>query len=87
MRFASMALASLAFITGLLAAGYWYKSSTIKIAPKTDGRFGGGIATAPAPWVAAALDALVESSSLNKTASRWTAISVVLAALSNILGC
>jgi len=73
-------------VTGLIAAVYWYKASVVKVVPKADGRFGGGIATPPAPWVRGALDALEESSRLNRTASIWTAVSVLFNALSNVAG-
>jgi hypothetical protein len=79
-----MTLAISALLTGLLAAWYWYKSSAVKVAPKADGRFGGGMATAPAPWLAGAMDAFTEAARLNKNASLWTAASVVLAQLSSI---
>jgi len=86
MKITSMALAICALFAGLLAAWYWYKSSVVKLVPKTDGRFGGGMATAPAPWVAGAIDAFAEAARLNKNASLWTAATVVLAALSSVAG-
>jgi len=86
MKAASVTLAICALFTGLLAAWYWYKSSVVKVVPKTDRRFGGGMATAPAPWVAGAMDAFAEAARLNKNASLWTAASVLLGAFSNVAG-
>jgi hypothetical protein len=86
MKIASMALAIGSLVTGLVAAWYWYKSSIVKVVPKADGRFGGGMATATAPWLSGAMVAFAEGARLNKNAALWTAASVVLAALSSITG-
>jgi hypothetical protein len=86
MKHASLALAVVALFAGLIAAAFWYKASVVKIVPKADRRFGGGMATAPAPWVAGALDALATASRLNKVSSLWTAVSVILSALSSVAG-
>jgi hypothetical protein len=48
MKHASLALAVGALFAGLIAAAFWYKASVVKIVPKADRSFGGGMATAPA---------------------------------------
>ena len=86
MKYVSLALAVGALLTGIIAAAFWYKASIVKSVPKADGRFGGGMATATAPWLAGALDAMTTASRLDKVASLWTAASVVLSGLSSVAG-
>jgi hypothetical protein len=87
MKITSIALAFCALFTGLLAARYWYKSSVVKLVPKTDRRLGGGaMAVATTPWVAGTMKAFADAAGLNKNASLWTAASVVLSALSSVAG-
>ena len=85
MEFASLALAVEALSTGLIAAAFWFKASAVKIEPEL-GTPTGGMAVATTPWVAGTLDALATASRLNTAASIWTAVSVVLSALSSVAG-
>lgn len=58
----------------------------VKVVPKVDGRFGGGMATPGLPWLRGSIDAQAESGKLNKAAAAWTAVSVVLSAASALVG-
>jgi hypothetical protein len=86
MKILSIALALIGAVAGIVAATYWYKASAVKIVPKADGRFGGGMALSTTPWVTGALDAFSETARLNKTAALWTAASVLLSAVSAVAG-
>jgi hypothetical protein len=86
MRYVSLGLAIGAMISGLVAAWYWYRGSIVKVTPKTDGRFGGGIASSGGPWTAGIFDAIADAGRLNKIAARWTALSVALSGLASVAG-
>jgi hypothetical protein len=84
MRYVALALAGGAMITGFIAAWYWYKASVVKLAPETGGGFGGGFASVDGAWAGGAVDAIKESSRLNKIAAGFTAASVALSGLSSM---
>jgi hypothetical protein len=80
-----MALAIAALITGLLAAWKWYTASWVQ--PKPNWR------TEPVEpvlsnmgWTGATLEAFEKAGQLNAKAALWTAVSVVLSALSALAG-
>ena len=84
MKWISIVLGVVGFFFGLIAAYYWYKSSTIDVIPAWR--------TEPADtlqseigWNAATMNAITESARLNKRASLWTAGSVVLTAASSFV--
>jgi hypothetical protein len=83
MRIAAIYLAIAGGFSGLIAAYYWYKSSKIPVDPKwtcepvdTEDKALG--------WTGATIDAFTKSAELNKKAALWTAISVLLSALSGL---
>lgn len=86
MGLASLVCAAAAFITGMLAAWYWYRSSVIETEPLYL-RLGqiepvGGSTN---QWMLAILEAGQKSAALNKVAARLTAASVLLSAISTVL--
>ena len=85
MKTLALLFAFLGLITGLIAAWYWYRSSKVAIVPK---RWieGGRNVPSVVEWVPEAADAWEEVSRLNKWASRLTAVTAVLGALSTFLG-
>lgn len=88
MKIAEIALAILAFVTGLVAAGYWYRASKITADPGW-GRNGlvepGVHSAAQDAWIAAMLQSASESARLNKIAALWTAAAVALNALAALI--
>ena len=80
---ASVGLAIVGLAVGLVAAGYWYKSSQIEPEP---GLEPAELEQANAAWIGAVLDAFRKSAELNKKASKWTAFAVILSGLSAVLG-
>jgi hypothetical protein len=92
----SMCFALPALIVGLGAAWYWRKASEIGIDPGWNSGMPGdtrpvqpadleGNGTRDA-WQSATMEAVRQSSDLNKTAAILTAYSVVLAGLSSVAG-
>lgn len=84
MRFA---LSVLTVVSGLTSAWYWWKSSQVNIVP----RWGGGVESGDSElsqqvWLAALLVSSTEAARLNKLAALWSAASVLLAAISWIIG-
>jgi hypothetical protein len=82
MRCASLVLASLALLSGLAAAVYWYLGSKPAAQPYI----------LPDEWTAQSLAwieslkaSLRESARLNRTAAIWTALSVVMSAASAVV--
>src|SRR6185437_9618111 len=81
-----------ALVCGLIAAWYWFRSSRVAIDP------GWTLPGEPGPsepadagaqqmaWIAATITASNEVARLNKSASLWTAASVVFSAASAIVG-
>jgi hypothetical protein len=84
-RIVSAAFGGLALVSGLIAAWLWFKSSVVKIRPKVNGSFGGGMASPEAPWVQGAMDAFEQSSALNRWAAVWTALSVACSGVATCL--
>jgi hypothetical protein len=87
MKTISIVLATVALVTGLIAAQYWYRSSKVAIDPGWSGP------TEPVlpelqqmGWTVAILKAARDVGDLNKTASLWTATSVAFGAASAIIG-
>jgi len=83
MKFISGSLAVAGAITGLLAAWYWYRSSSVQIEPP-------GVSGDPqitdTGWLVGTMGAIADAGALNATAARWTAASVVLCAVSTLVG-
>lgn len=81
------ALVVLTLVSSLISAWYWWKSSQVDISP----RWGGGVESGDSEqslqaWVGALLEASAELARLNKRAALWSAASVLLVALSGIMG-
>ena len=87
MKIAEIVLAMLAFVTGLIAAWYWYRASKITADPGW-GHNGlvepGNRSAAKDAWIAAMLKSASESARLNKIAALWTAMAVALTGISSI---
>jgi hypothetical protein len=88
MKCISIGLAVCSLVFGLVAAFYWYRSSTVKPDP-------GWTRENPEPvvpeirqmvWNSAILTAVTVSADLNKLAAIWTALSVALAGAASIFG-
>lgn len=102
MKYASIVLALFALVMGLIAARYWYKSSKVAIGPTglNWGLPGTGALIEPFLPEQKALEmsvvsmmddqaiigAIKAAGGLNQIAALWTAASVVLAALSSVVG-
>jgi hypothetical protein len=85
LRLATIVLAAMALITGLLASWKWYEAS--KIHPKPNWKIEPVVPTLRhMGWDAATLEAFQKAGELNARAALWTAVSVALSALSSILG-
>jgi hypothetical protein len=83
MREIYLGLVGLTFVTGIIAAVYWYRSSRIAVQP------GWNIEPADeqlsqAGWTAGTLQAFADSGALNAKAALWTAASVALGSLSAV---
>lgn len=92
MKCIGVAFAVLAGITGLVAAWCWHQSSQVQIDPGW-GPPGSGRGFEPSDeadqamsWAVATIKAFGDASDLNKKAALWTAASVLLSALSAIIG-
>lgn len=86
MKTTAVVLAMLSFLTGLLAAWYWYKASTVPVERRSDrGPKGAmlGVVRAELGSITAATET---SAILNKKAAGWTAATVILGTLANVLG-
>src|SRR5262245_20128151 len=102
MKWASIAFAVVALLTGLTAATYWYLSSRVRISPGGPGWGlpGTGVPIEPFEPEAKALemsvanmrdnqaviDEIKKAAALNRIASLWTAVAVAASAISAILG-
>lgn len=74
-----------ALITGLIAAYYWHRSTTVT--PNPGGSVHSGEAEIQdAAWTTAILEANSAAGQFNKIAALWTALTVVLGAASSIFG-
>jgi len=82
----TICLAGIGGASGIIAARYWHESSKISVVPMwgdfepletEDKALGLTLGT---------LDAFTQSATLNKKAARWTAVSVLLSAISGVLG-
>jgi hypothetical protein len=88
MRVAGIFFALLAMIAGLIAAGYWDRSSRLQVIPfKAEG---GDVEPADvdqkhSAWIFAQFETTREAGRLSGIAARWTAASVVLAAAASLL--
>jgi hypothetical protein len=88
MRFAGIFLALLAMIAGLIAAGYWDRSSRLQVTPFTgdDGDIElVEVNQKHSAWIFAQFEMTRESGRLSGIAARWTAASVVLATAASFL--
>src|SRR3954452_12351193 len=85
MNLPSIFLAVLAFLTGLVAAMFWYRSANIQIDLEAAYRTGDeGLARMFE--TASIIQAFGEAADLNRKAARWTAVSVLLSAAASLLG-
>jgi hypothetical protein len=92
MKVASIILAIVAFVTGLIAARYWYRSSRVAIDPGW-GMPGTGGQIEPVLEELRGMDIQVATTGafdgagqLNAAAALWTAASAAASAVSSILG-
>lgn len=86
LKITTILLGALGGISGLVAARYWLKSSKIPALAT-----GGGFEPLETEdkalgWALGSIEAFTESSTLNRKAARWTAISVLLSTLSCFTG-
>jgi hypothetical protein len=91
MNMLDIALAVAAFATGLRAAWLWYRASKVQPDPNWPQELVAGLPLEPTEptfteigWTSAVLTSMQVSASLNAKAAFWTAVSVVLAAVSAI---
>jgi hypothetical protein len=86
-KYLELVLAAVAFITGLLAAWYWYKASRIQTVPKWGYSGEGHWAQALGQhrWTEELITSTSESARLNKIAALWTAVAVMLNALAALI--
>lgn len=76
-------------IAGLISARYWLRASVIQVKPiwsKHGGVEPGVHSLSQDGWMFGMLEAATESARLNKIAARWTAATVVLGAISALVG-
>jgi hypothetical protein len=82
----SLLFAILAVVTGLVAAWYWYKSTTAEIDPAIvkldDGRDAFRLST----WIESITGTVKTASDFNRKAAIWTAVSVLSGALATLSG-
>jgi len=85
MRLASICLALIAGVVGIVAAHFWLESAKIPIDPPGDFE---PLEQADKAmfWTVGAMEAFTKSATLNKRAARWTAASVLLSTVAGILG-
>lgn len=86
MNFLKVGFAIATFITGSVAAWYWYKASQVEVDFGTEPESGDPMLTRMR-WEGATMDAIKISSGLNKTAACWTMVTVVLGTITNLIGC
>jgi peptidoglycan/LPS O-acetylase OafA/YrhL len=84
MRLIVFSFAIGALFAGLVAAWYWYQSTKVPL--KTTQPDAKGIEMAALGLAAGAYEAYRKVSALNKKAALWTAASVVLGAISAVIG-
>lgn len=79
-----LVLAVAALVSGIIAACKWYRASKVMVMPMEE--VNGQLRPLPAhnasEWIQAVYLGLKKSGALNKSASLWTAASVILAAAS-----
>lgn len=80
------------FITGCIAAYFWYKASKVMVKPmwEQDGTLVEIPITFHSEWLNAIYIGTEKAGKLNKIAARWTAVSVTLSAVVSLissLGC
>jgi hypothetical protein len=85
-RFVAIGLAIAALAAGLVAARYWYQSSVVKIDPAWQMEIRGPVDKNIMGWVSGVMIAFTTASRLNRKAALWTAASVVLGAVSAVIG-
>ncbi len=73
-------------VAGIIAAHYWQESSKISIIPAWGNSEPLETQDQGMGWIVGTLDAFTKSATLNKRAARWTAASVLLSAVSGVLG-
>lgn len=77
-------LALMAFCAGLIAAWFWYRASRVVAVPVRLGWVEPGSPEAT-QWIGGLLAASNEVARLNKIAALWTAASVMIGVVSNLL--
>lgn len=82
---ASLMLAGLAAISGIISAVYWWKASLAEVDPK-GGQDSGDPLFQHASWIAALLEHSIRSAHLNAVAARWSAATAIFGVLSAVFG-
>ncbi|MEO9169068.1 MAG: hypothetical protein ABI230_11750 [Aestuariivirga sp.] len=88
MKALSIILSLFAFLTGSLAAYFWYKASKVPVVPVYEQLGGSGfepIGGSQMDWIVGLLQATHESARLNKIAAIFTAVSVFSGSLMSAL--
>jgi hypothetical protein len=91
MKLAGIGLAVLALASGIMAAGYWYRSSKLQITPAWGSGSQGELfqpldsEDAQQGWIVGMLETSSVSADMNAKAAIWTAVSVVIGAISSIV--
>jgi hypothetical protein len=83
-KYLAIALAVVALVAALIAARYWYSSSTV-VPVDTLAALYGGPGQAAMAAVGGLFEAGLESARLNKIAAIWTAVAAVLGAASSVV--
>lgn len=89
LRILSISFALVALATGSRSAWLWHRGSRVQVEPLwvREGLIEPLDSTwAQAQWIVALLEAAKKSGDLNRKAAIWTAITVVLATLSTLIG-
>lgn len=89
MTWLPLAVAIAGFAAGLVAAFYWYRASRVNFVPFWEAN--GGVEPvdplqSAEHWVVALMKTGRKSGKLNRIAAVWTALSVLLSAISAVLG-
>jgi hypothetical protein len=79
----SILLSIMGMVSGLIASFYWFSASRIEVTP-IGGAQSGDSAINTMSWVVGNMDAFTRSGSLNKWASMWTAVAVLLSTLASV---
>jgi hypothetical protein len=88
METASLVLAGLALLSGIVAVARWYKASKVMVMPMEDinGELKPLSILRTPEWIYAVYQGIEKSGDLNRNAALWTAASVMLSAAGSAFG-